>query len=66
MTQIEGLKSQIEALAPADFIKLRKWIIEKDWKIWDEEIKHDASFGKLDFFYEEAMLAKADGQLKDL
>ncbi len=66
MTQVEHLKTQIEALTPEDFSRLREWIVEKDWALWDEKIEKDAASGKLDFLREEAAAAKAKGQLRDL
>jgi hypothetical protein len=66
MAQVEQLKSEIEALSPEDFVQLREWITEKDWQLWDKQIEKDAASGKLDFLREEAMAAKAKGQLRDL
>lgn len=60
------MKSEIEALSPEDFVQLREWITEKDWQLWDKKIEKDAAAGKLDFLREEAMAAKAKGQLRDL
>ena len=66
MTQVEHLKTEIEALSPEDFSHLREWLIEKDWTLWDEKIAKDAASGKLNFLREEAAAAKARGQLRDL
>ena len=66
MTQVEQIKSDIEALSPEDFVQLREWIAEKDWQRWDEQIEKDAASGKLDFLREEVEAAKAKGELRDL
>ena len=66
MTQVEHLKTKIEALSPEDFSHLREWMAEKDWALWDEKLEKDAASGKLDFLREEAASAKAKGQLRDL
>lgn len=66
MTQVEHIKSEIEALSPEDLAQLKEWIVEKAWQQWDEQIEEDAKSGKLDFLQKEAMAAKAKGQLRDL
>ena len=66
MTQVEQIKSEIEALSQEDFTQLREWIAEKDWQHWDEQIAKDSASGKLDFLREEAMIAKSKGELRDL
>ena len=66
MAQVEHIKAQIEALSPEDFARLREWIAEKDWQRWDEQVEKDAASGTLDFLREEALAAKAKGQLRDL
>ena len=66
MTQIDHLKSEIETLSTDDFAQLRDWIAKKDWKLWDKQIAKDAASGKLDFLKEEALIAKTNGELRDL
>lgn len=66
MAQVEHIKSEIEALSAEDFFQLRDWMAEKDWQRWDEQLEKDAALGKLEFLREEAMTAKAKGQLRDL
>ncbi len=66
MAQVDHIKTDIEALSYEDFAHLREWIAEKDWQQWDEQIDRDVASGKLDFLREEAMAAKAKGQLRDL
>lgn len=59
MSQVDQLKSQIEALSPAEFIELRSWLAEKDWQRWDEQLEKDIKAGKLEFLREEALAVKA-------
>lgn len=66
MTTIEQIKAEIEELSEQDFVRLREWFAQKDWLLWDEQIKTDADSGKLDFLIEEAMSAKREGTLQDL
>lgn len=66
MTLVEQIQADIEKLPQQDFVRLREWFAEKDWLLWDEQIKADADSGKLDFLIEEAMSAKREGTLQDL
>ncbi|NER19446.1 MAG: hypothetical protein F6J96_01525 [Symploca sp. SIO1C2] len=66
MTQVEHIQAEIEALAPEDFVRLRKWFADKDWQSWDEQLETDIAEGKLDFLLEEAMTAKHQGKLQEL
>ncbi len=66
MAQVDYIKAEIEALSPEEFVRLREWIVEKDWALWDEQLANDALAGKLEFLRREAETAKAKGQLKAL
>jgi hypothetical protein len=64
MENLERIKQEIESLPEHDFIQLRKWLSEKDWKEWDQEIEEDSMSGKLDFLMKEAMEEKTKGKLR--
>jgi len=64
MAQIEQIKSEIEKLTENEFIKLRKWFMEKEWKKWDKQIAKDSREGKLDVLIREARKEKEEGKLK--
>lgn len=66
MATVDELKTAIESLPEKDFIELREWFSEKDWKKWDQQIELDSKSGKLDFLIKEAMEEKQAGKLKDL
>ena len=66
MTQLEQLRTTIEALPEEEFTRLRNWFLEKDWERWDSQIARDSAAGKLDFLIEEARQEKASGKLKNL
>ena len=66
MAQVEHIKSEIEALSAEDFVRLREWLIERDWQRWDDQLEADVKAGKLEFLREEALGAKAKGELQDL
>ena len=66
MSNVEAIKSAIEALPESDYIKLRQWFNEKDWEKWDKQIEEDSKSGKLDFLIADALKEKGKGTLKEL
>ena len=66
MSTVEEIKSAISALSKEDYIHLRKWLSERDWEQWDEEIEKDSASGKLDFLMKEAVAEKNQGGLSKL
>jgi hypothetical protein len=66
MSKVEEIKEAIAALPEEEYILLRKWFSEKDWKQWDLQIKKDSESKKLDFLLKEALEAKAKGNLREL
>lgn len=66
MTQIEAIQAEIESLSREDFARLREWIVERDWQIWDRRIERDSAAGKLDFLRQEVEAAKQQGELGEL
>ena len=64
--RVEEIKAAIEALPGAKFIEIRKWVAERDWKMWDQEVQADSKTGKLDFLVEEALHEKDQGRLRKL
>jgi len=66
MSIIDDLKAEIERLPGEGFAEIARWLSEKDWERWDEEIEADSEAGRLDFLEREAREEKAEGTLKDL
>lgn len=66
MTQIEAIQAEIESLSHEDFARLREWVVERDWQIWDRRIERDSAAGKLDFLRQEVEAAKQQGELGEL
>jgi hypothetical protein len=52
--RVEEMKAGIEGLAGAEFVEIRKWVAERDWKLWDREVQTDSKTGTLDFLIKEA------------
>ena len=66
MAKINEIQDAIMALPESDFLELRKWFSELDWKKWDRQIEADSKSGKLNFLISEAFEEKEKGRLKDL
>ena len=66
MSKIDELKAEIERLPSMEFAELFRWLSEKDWERWDQEIEADSQAGRLDFLVRETREEKAKGTLKDL
>ena len=61
MMKLEHLQSEINGLADEEFAQLRRWMADRDWQRWDEQLEADVALGKLDFLLDEASEAiKAD------
>ncbi len=66
MSRIDEIKASIERLPESDMAELFRWLREKDWERWDQQIEADSRAGRLDFLVREAQQAKAEGGLEDL
>jgi hypothetical protein len=66
MSKISAIRKAIETLPEEEYIQLRQWFLDRDWKKWDQEIEKDSKSGRLDFLIEEAFDQKRQGKLKDL
>ncbi len=66
MTTISELQEAILGLSEDDYSKLRRWLLDQDWELWEREFDEDVRAGKLDALASEALEAKARGDLKDL
>lgn len=66
MSKINTIRKAIETLSEDEYVELRQWFAERDWKKWDQEIEKDSKAGKLDFLVREAFDNKRQGKLKDL
>ena len=66
MSTITEIQQAILALPESDYLQLRQWFSELDWKKWDERIEADSEEGKLDFLVAQALEANSEGTLLDL
>ena len=54
MQKMKEIQNAILALPETEYIELRQWFSELDWKKWDRQIEADSKAGKLDFLISEA------------
>lgn len=66
MTKVTEIQQAIMDLPESEYLELRQWFSELDWKKWDRQIESDSQEGKLDFLISEALNEKEKGRLKDL
>lgn len=62
MTRLEALEDEIKKLSPTEFDQLREWLLEEDWRQWDQQIEQDSASGKLDVLFDEADRAHLAGK----
>jgi hypothetical protein len=62
MTRLETLEEEIKKLSPDEFGQLRDWLLEQDWRQWDQQIEQDSASGKLDALFDEAERAHLAGK----
>lgn len=65
MDRVEDIQAAIDSLPPAEFRRLARWLLERDQALWDQQLDHDSSTGKLDFLFEEGENESKAGLLRD-
>ncbi len=63
---IKDIESAIEKLSKDDLAEFRAWFQEFDAKVWDMQLKEDASSGKLDKVPEQALNDYKAGKCKKI
>jgi hypothetical protein len=66
MRKVEHIQKQIRELSGKEFAEVRDWLLEQDWKAWDEQIAADARAGKLDKLVAEAKAQHRAGRSREL
>ena len=66
MTTVSELQEAILGLSETDYSRLRRWLLDRDWELWEREFDEDVKAGKFDALASGALEAKAMGNLKDL
>jgi len=47
---------------PEELGRLRDWVMEWDWRRWDEQIERDSGAGRLDGLFDQALEAHHQGK----
>jgi len=66
MTKLEQIERDIEALAPNELARFRRWFAEYDAANWDAQIEADAQSGKLDALGGKALADHRAGRTRPL
>ena len=54
MSRVEEIETAIEHLPPEDFLRIARWVREREQQLWDEQLDSDSASGRLDILFEEA------------
>ena len=63
---VTELQRAILDLTETEYAELVRWLRDQDWERWEQEFDRDVRAGKLDSLADEALEAKAKGQLEAL
>ena len=66
MTKVTELQRAILELTESEYSELVSWLRDQDWERWEQEFDRDVRAGKLDSLADEALEARAKGQLEAL
>jgi hypothetical protein len=66
MSELEQLEQQVLNLPPQDLAQFRKWFLELDARVWDQQIEADLEGGKLDARIAEARAEFKVGKAREL
>jgi hypothetical protein len=64
--RLADVETAVEQLSEEEYGEFRRWFLQRDWEVWDQQLEADAASGKLDFLVREAREAKASGKLRKL
>ena len=69
MQTVSEIKQAILELPIAEYTEMIEWLYEmgeREWEEWDRQFEEDVKAGRLDILADEALAAKARGELRDL
>jgi hypothetical protein len=66
MSTVVEILEAISSLAPADYVSVRDWFVERDNRLWDAQIEEDSESGRLDHLVNEIEANIASGKIKSL
>ncbi len=65
-SDIQRLEQEVQKLNSSELARFASWFNEYRHSMWDAQIEADSLSGKLDDLRNEALQARANGQLKKL
>ena len=66
MSTVPEIESAVRALSPQDLAAFRKWFVEFDAVLWDQQFEDDVTHGRLDRLADEALRELESGRCTDL
>ena len=66
MSTVQEIESAISRLAPADYSKVRDWLLDHDNRLWDRQLEEDALAGRHAHLVSEIESEIALGKVKPL
>ena len=66
MDDLDDIKTRVEHLPPEQQAALREWMLDRDYRTWDEQIARDLAAGKLESWIAEAKADRDAGRSRDL
>lgn len=66
MSSVDDLERAVRQLPRQDLLQFRRWFIEFDQQMWDQQLEQDVASGRLDSLAEEALLEFRQGRTRAL
>jgi hypothetical protein len=66
MSSVDELERAVRQLSRHDLVEFRRWFIEFDQQVWDQQLDQDAAGGRLDSLAEEALVDLRQGRTRPL
>lgn len=66
MSTVPEIESAVRALSPQDLAAFRKWFVEFDAGLWDQQFEDDVTQGRLDQLADEALRDLQSGRCTSL
>jgi len=66
MSTVPEIESAVRALSAQDLAAFRKWFVEFDAGLWDQQFQDDVAQGRLDQLADEALRDLQSGRCTDL
>ena len=66
MENVQTIEKAVSRLSKLDLKNFRNWYERFDQKVWDDQFKEDAKFGKLDMIADQAITDFKAGRCKEI